>query len=208
MEKGSQLAGELLSIHRAKVIAAFVAIIVIGAGAFFYRRSVELRTDRAEIAYFRARQALDMRNFEVAEPDLRAVVTRYPGTPGGTLAALALAQALYATGRHADGIEALRDVSGRAPRDIRPEVHALMAAGHENLAQFEEAAAEYERAAEIARFPRDRLTYRAMAARAYGTAGRSEEALAIWQELEAEPTQFLANEARVRIGELSARPEG
>jgi tetratricopeptide (TPR) repeat protein len=208
MEKGSLLLGELLSLHRAKVIAAFVAIIVIGAGVFFYRRSVELRSERAEVAYFRARQAFDMRNFDLAEPDLRAVVTRYPGTSGGTLAALALAQALYETGRHADGIQMLRDVSGRAARDIRPEVHALIAAGHENLGQFEEAAGEYERAAEIARFPRDRLTYQAMAARAYGSAGRGEEALAIWRELESEPTQFLANEARVRIGELSARPEG
>lgn len=208
MEKGSQLLSELLSAHRAKVIAAIVAIVVVGGAGFFYQRSRDLRIERAEMAYYRARQAFEARNLELAESDLRAVVARYPGTPGGTLAAMTLAHTYYEQGRYQAGIEALGEAAGRAPRDLRAEVHVLAGAGHENLGQLEEAAREYERAADVARFPRDRMSYQAFAARAYMGAGRNDEALAIWRELEAEPTQFLANEARVRIGELTAQPEG
>jgi tetratricopeptide (TPR) repeat protein len=208
VERGSLLLGELLALHRAKIIAVLLAIIVLGAGGIFYRRSAEVRQQRAETAYFRARQAFETRNLTLAESDLRTVVTRYPNTAGGAMAAMTLAQVLYETDRAQEGITTLRDVVRRAPRAMRADVHALIAMGHENLGQFDEAASEYQAAARNARFPRDQLSHRAAEARAHMAAGRNDEALAIWRELEAEPTQFMANEARVRIGELTARPEG
>jgi tetratricopeptide (TPR) repeat protein len=208
VERGSLLLGELLSVHRAKIIAALLAIMVLGAAGIFYRRSAELRQQRAETSYFRARQAFEARNLELAESDLQTVVTRYPNTAGGAMSAMTLAQILYETERAQEGITVLRDVVRRAPRPMRADVHALIAMGHENLGQFAEAAGEYQAASRNARFPRDQLAYRAAEARALTAAGRNEEALEIWRELEAEPTQFMANEARVRIGELTARPEG
>jgi tetratricopeptide (TPR) repeat protein len=207
-EKGSQLLSELLSIHKAKVIAAIVAIIVLGAGAMFYQRSAELKVERAEIAYLRARQTFEAAGMTAAETDLRSVISRYSGTAGGAQAALALAQGLYEANRVQEAIDMLRESGRSAPRDLRSDIHAMIAAGFENINQFEDAAREYERAAEAGRFPRDRLGYRAAAARAYMGAGNNDAALAIWRELEEEPTQFLANEARVRIGEITAQPEG
>ncbi len=207
-EETSQRIGEFLVLHRAKVIAVVVALVVLGAAGWFYRRSVDLKHDRAEIAYFRARQAYEARNYQLAEADLRVVVDRYSGTAGGAQAAMALAQMFYEMGRPVDGVAVLRDAVGPAPRDLKPELYALIGAGHENLGQFEEAAEAYRQASNEARFPKDELSHKAAAARALGGAGKTAEALAIWRELEAEPTQFLSAEARVRIGELSARPGG
>lgn len=208
VEETSQRVGELLVLHRAKVIAAVLALVVLGAAGWFYRRSVDVKHDRAEVAYFRARQAYEAKNYELAQADLRTVVTRYSGTPGGILAAMTLARMLYETGKPAEGVAALKDIAASAPRDLRPEVHALLGAGYENLGQFNEAAQAYQTAATESRFPKDRLAHKASAARALTGAGKKEEALAIWRELAEEPTQFLASEARVRIGELTAQPGG
>lgn len=207
-EETSQRLGEFLVLHRAKVIAAVIALVVLGAAGWFYRRSVDLKHDRAEIAYFRARQAYESRNYELAEADLRIAIDRYSGTAGGAQAVMTLAQLFYETGKPAEGVALLRDAVGSAPRDLKPEVYALMGAGHENLGQFDEAARAYQQASNESRFPKDELAHKAAAARALTGAGKPEEALAIWRELEAEPTQFLAAEARVRIGELTARPGG
>jgi tetratricopeptide (TPR) repeat protein len=208
VEDTSQRLGEFLALHRAKVVAAVIALVVLGAAGWFYRRSVDLKHDRAETAYFRARQSYEARNYELAEADLRAVVTRYSGTPGAVQAAMTLAQMFYDTGKPQEGVAVLRDVAASAPPDLKPAVWALMGAGHENLGQFEEAAQAYRQAANESRFPKDELANKAAAARALTGAGKTEEALALWRELEDEPSQFLAAEARVRIGELTARPGG
>ena len=208
VEETSQRLGEFFVLHRAKVVAVVLALVVLGAAGWFYRRSVDLKHDRAEIAYFRARQAYDSRNYELAEADLRGVIGRYAGTAGGTQAAMTLAQVLYETGKAAEGVAVLRDAAGSAPRDLKAEVYALMGAGHENLGQFDEAAQAYRQASNESRFPKDVLAHKAAAARALTGAGKAAEALVIWRELEEEPSQFLASEARVRIGELTARPGG
>lgn len=207
-EDTSQRLGEFLVLHRTKVLAVVVALVVLGAGGWFYRRSVDLKHDRAETAYFRARQAYDAQNHQLAESDLRAVVTRYPGTAGAAQAAMTLAQLLYESGRPAEGLTVLRDVATSAPRDLKPVIYAFIGAGHENLGQFDEAAQAYRQASNESRFPKDALAHKGAAARALTGAGKTDEALAVWRELEAEPTQFLSSEARVRIGELTARPGG
>jgi tetratricopeptide (TPR) repeat protein len=205
-EDRTQHIGELLVVHRTKVIAALIVVVLLLGGGWFYRRSVAIKHERAETAYFRARAAMDQGNLALAETDLRTVVTRYQGTPGGTQAAIALAEVLYMTGKPADGIAVLRDAEPGAPDYLRAEVRRLIGAGHENLGQFLEAAREFERAAEVARFPQDRAAYRAAAGRAYMAAGRNTEALAIWRELEDDPSEVEAFEARVRIGEILATP--
>jgi tetratricopeptide (TPR) repeat protein len=208
VEDTSQRLGEFLVLHRAKVVAVVIALVVLGAAGWFYRRSVELKHDRAETAYYRARQSYTARNYELAEADLRAVVTRYSGTVGAVQAAMTLAQMFYETGKAQEGVNVLRDAVASAPRDLKPEVYALLGAGYENLGQFDQAAQTYGEAARESRFAKEKLTHKAAQARAYTGAGKSGEALAIWRELEEEPTQFLAAEARVRIGELTARPGG
>lgn len=204
-EERSQQLRDLAAVHRGKLLAAFIFVVALLAGSWLYLRSVALKRERAETAYYRARQSGETGNVSAATTELRNVVERYEGTSGGTLAAISLAQLHYESGKHRDGLQVLLEVEDSAPEDLESSVHLMKAAGYENLRQFAEAAREYQIAAEKARFPGDALAYQGAAARALTAAGRNNEALAIWRELAEEPSGVMASEARVRIGELTAR---
>jgi predicted negative regulator of RcsB-dependent stress response len=204
-EERSQQLRDLAAVHRGKLLAALVVVVALLAGAWLYVRSVALKRERAETAYYRARQAGETGNVSAASAELGKVADRYKGTPGGILAAISLAQLHYDSGKHRDGLQVLLEVEDSAPDEFESSVHLMKATGYENLRQFAEAAGEYQRAAETARFPSDALSYKGAAARALTAAGRNNEALAIWRELADEPSGLMAAEARVRIGELTAR---
>lgn len=193
-------------LHKQRVVIGLVAIAILFGGAWFYRRSGQIKTTRAESAYFQARQAAMAGNSALAVTDLRNVTTRYKGTPGAAQAALALAQMLYDEGKYQEGIAELDKVAGSSPEELRAAVHVLRAVGHEGLKQFDRAAAEYQAAAEVTRFPKDASSFRASAARALMAGGKQDAARAIWAELAAEPEGSMVSEARVRLGELTAKP--
>ncbi|MEA2764240.1 MAG: hypothetical protein QOK07_644, partial [Gemmatimonadaceae bacterium] len=56
------------------------------------------------------------------------------------------------------------------------------------------------------KYPVDKAQYQAAAARDYMAAGKPEEAKALWTELAKDDTSPLAAEAKVRLGELLAKP--
>ena len=205
-EERSQQLRDLAAVHRGKLLAALIFVAALLAGSWLYLRSAALKRERAETAYYRARQAGEGGNVAAAVTELRRVVDRYEGTPGGTLAAISLAQLHYDSGKPRDGLQVLLEVEDSAPDDYESSVHLMKATGHENLGQFVDAAREYQGAAEKARFPSDALAYKGAAARALTAGGRNNEALAIWRELAEEPSGVMASEARVRIGELTAAP--
>ena len=184
-------------------VFAFVAII---AGFWFYQRSQAIKAQRAETAYFQARQSVAAGNLQLAVSDLQKVVVRYEGTRAGTQAALSLAQALYDQKKFKEGIAALKKGEAKAPGDFRPSIHVLEAAGYEELKDFLAAAEQYKLAAKATEFPVDKAKFQAAAARDYATAGKIEEAKAIWTELVKDDTSAEAAEARVRLGELTAKP--
>ncbi|MGI8619598.1 MAG: tetratricopeptide repeat protein [Gemmatimonadaceae bacterium] len=199
----SESAAEWLVLHKQRVIIGVVAIAVLFGGAWFYRRSNQIKETRAESAYFQARQAMASGNAPLALTDLRSVTTRYEGTTGAAQAALTLAQILYDQGKFREGIAEL-DRAAKRPAELAPAVHVMRAVGHEGLKQFDMAAAEYQAAAEVTRFPNDASSFRASAARALTAAGKADLAKAIWAELAAEPEGSMVSEARVRLGELNA----
>ena len=84
----------------------------------------------------------------------------------------------------------------------------LAAAGYEELTDFISAAGEYKVAAQATRFPADKAEYQASAARDLMTGGKTEEAKAIWTELAKDEATPAAAEARVRLGEVEAKPMG
>ena len=202
----SETAAEWLVLHKQRVIIGVVAIVILFGGAWFYRRSSQIKATRAESAYFQARQAAMAGNAPLAVTDLRNVTTRYKGTAGAAQAALALAQILYDEGKYQEGITELDKVAGSSPQELRSAIHVLRAVGHEGLKQFDQAAAEYQAAAEVTRFPKDASSYRASAARALMAGNKPDAARAIWAELAAEPQGSMVSEARVRLGELTAKP--
>jgi len=179
--------------------------VAIGA-LWFFQRSRSLRQQNAEKAYFQARQSAAAGNLPLAVSDLKKVATRYEGTRPGTQAVLFLAQSLYDQNKHKEGIEELRKALSSSPDDFVPSIHALIANGHEEMKAFVPAAEAYKAAAGKTEFPAEKAQYRAAAARSYMAGGRPAEARAIWGELAADETSPLAAEARVRLGEIVAKP--
>ena len=197
---------EWLMLHKREVTWGVVAIAVVVGGLWFYERSQSLKAQRAETAYFQARQTAAAGNAPQSVSELQKVATRYEGTPAGTQAAMTLAQALYEQKKYKEGIDALKRAESKASEDFRAPIHVLEAAGYEELKDFVAAADQYKRAAEVTRFPAEKDEYRADAARSYAAGGKVAEAKAIWTDLAKDESNPLAAEARVRLGELEAAP--
>jgi predicted negative regulator of RcsB-dependent stress response len=197
---------EWFMLHQREVAWAVVALAIIVGGFWYYERSQSIKAQRAEAAYFQARQSAAAGNLPLAVSDLQKVVSRYEGTSAGTQAALTLAQTLYDQKKFKDGLDVLKAAEAKAPDDFKPSIHLLEAAGYEELKNLVAAAEQYKLAAQVTRFPVDKAEYQAAAARDYMAAGKTEEAKAIWRELVKDETAPTAAEARVRLGELEAKP--
>jgi predicted negative regulator of RcsB-dependent stress response len=198
--------GDWMILHKRELTWAFAALAVIVVGFWFYQRSQSIKSQRAETAYFQARQSAAAGNLPLAVSDLKKVVARYEGTRGGTQAALALAQTLYEQKQFKEGLAVLKKVEAKAPNDFRPSIHILEADGYEELKDFVAAAEQYNLAAKATEFPVDKANYKAAAARDYMAAGKTDQAKAIWTELAKDESSPEAAEARVRLGELTAKP--
>jgi predicted negative regulator of RcsB-dependent stress response len=134
------------------------------------------------------------------------VATRYEGTLAGTQASLSLAQALYDQKKFKEGVDALKQAEGKAADEFKPSVYALEGAGYTELKNFTAAADSYRQAAAATKFAAEKTQYRAAQARSYMSAGKTAEARAIWTDLARDETSPEAAEARVRLGEVDARP--
>jgi predicted negative regulator of RcsB-dependent stress response len=197
---------EWLMLHKREVSWAIIALAIVVLGYWYYERSESLKAQRAETAYFQARQSAASGNLPLAVSDLQKVATRYEGTRAGAQASITLAQALYQQQKFKEGIAALKKAEVKAPADFRPSIHVLEADGYEELKDFVAAAGQYKAAAQETRYPADKAQYQAYAARDYMAAGKTDEAKAIWTELAKDETSPLAAEAKVRLGELVAKP--
>ena len=205
-EPGSAL--DLL--RRASKPAAIVVAIglLTATGIYFWRDNQRTEALRAERAYYQAQGSLASGNRPLAEADLQKLIQRSPNTPAAIQASALLATLRYETGKYAEGVALVEKALGRAPDHMKPGLHALLAAGYEDQKKLVEAAAEFRKAADETTFPMERQKYLADAARALTTAGRTEEARKLWAELAADELSPTAGEARVRLGELGAKPAG
>jgi len=194
------------TLHQREITWGVAIVAVLGGGVWFYERSQSIKSQRAEAAYFQARQSAAAGNLPLAVSDLKKVATRYEGTTAGTQAALTLAQALYDQKKYKEGIDALKKAESKASGDFKASVHLLEAGGYEELKDFANAAEQYKLAADATRFPVDKAEYQASAARSYAAAGKTAEAKALWTELAKDETSPMAAEARIRLGELQAAP--
>jgi predicted negative regulator of RcsB-dependent stress response len=192
--------------NKTAVSWGLLALVVVVGGLWFFQRSRTMKEQNAEKAYYQARQSAAAGNLPLAVSDLKKVVTRYEGTRGGTQAAIFLAQALYEQKKPQEGINELRAALGDAPKDFVASIHALIGNGNEELKNFAAAAEAYKEAASATDFPAEKAAYQAFAGRAYMAAGKAAEARAIWAELAKDETGPMAAEARVRLGELEAKP--
>jgi len=197
---------EWFMLHKREVGWAVAVLAIVVLGLWYYERSQTLRAQRAEAQYFQARQSAAAGNLPLAVSDLRKVLARYEGTRAGTQAALTVAQLLYDQKKFKEGIDILKTAEGKAASDFKPSLHVLEAAGYEELKDFVSAAEQFKLAATVTRFPTDKAQYQASAATDYMAAGKTEEAKAIWAELAKDDTGPAAAEAKVRLGEVVAKP--
>lgn len=205
-EERTQNLLEWAELHSKLLTIIAVAIIAVVGGTWFYRKSHEARTRNASAALVNAEQALTAGNLALAQSDLDKIVGRYSATEPGKQAVLLLAQVMYDRGQYAQGIQKLQQVEGSEDQYLRTAALNLVGAGYEQQGKYADAANYYRKAAESAAYPSDRDQYLASAARALTSAGKTAEAKEIWSKLANDPASPANAEARVRLGELEAKP--
>jgi predicted negative regulator of RcsB-dependent stress response len=190
-----------------RTLAVGAAIVAAAAGGYWlYERSLALKEEKAEKAFFGAQQSVASGNLDLAKSDLEKLVPRYTGTNAGTMGAMLLAQVLFEQGKPGDGVKVLQDNAGSAPTAMKASVEGLIGAGlsQQGPAKEVDAAAHYRKAAEMS-VGADKDGYLAEAARSLTAAGKKAEARAIWAELAGRSDSPRAVEAKIRLGELDAK---
>lgn len=181
------------------VVAAF------GVGGWLYTRAQAGKEMRAEQALRRAEQSVAVGNAPLAQTDLQKLVRDYRGTTGASQGAMLLAQLHFQKGEWQAAIDAL-EKSDAGREDFEAPVQGMLGDAYSQLGKPAEAAARYRQAAAISRFEGERDAFLADAARHLVAASDTAGALQIWQELAKKERSELAAEARLRVGELTARP--
>lgn len=182
------------------VIAAAAAI------TFLWRASADKKELRASQALASAQMVVQSGNAALAQSDLQAVLRRYGGTKAGTQARLLLAQVYFGQGKIEEGLRELESIGSGGPNSA--SVHALRAAGLEQLGKPAEAAAAYEQAAAASNTNVAKASYQSDAARAYRAAGNLDAARRLWDAIAKDETNPLSGEAKIRLGELTAKAAG
>ena len=195
--------------HARELSFGALAIVTIAAAGWLYAFSSTKNKVRAEILLNQAETSLSAQRVPEAQTQLERLVRGYEGTPAAGQGLLRLAQVLYDQGKFADGITQLENAFeeyGDGPFAV--SVRELSGAGYEQMGQPAKAAERYSEAAAKSKLDGERDQLAARAARAWTDAGNKEEALRLWRQIAAKPGHPMANEARIRIGELTATPAG
>jgi len=200
--------GEWLQRNSRAVSIASGAVAIAVVSIWFYMRSAEIKRLNADRGLSQAKQSIAAGNAALAATDLQKVAARYVGTPGGTVAAMLLAQLQYDQAKYEEGLKALEAYqSARAAGPSLTDVWSLTGDGQLALGKASEAAASYQKAADATKLAGGRAMLLAKAARALMAAGKDPEALAIWQKLAADPdAAVVKNEVEIRLGELATKP--
>ncbi len=209
LEERAHSLGLWAQTHIKQIAIAAIVVVAIGVGAYLWRQTRQAREQNALRSMAEAASAMQQGNIPLATRNLEQLVQRFDGTRAAHEARLILAQLLFDQGRYQEGIARIEPLEGSKEPYTAATAMNLAGAGYEQLGQYDKAAAEYQKAADKARFPNDRATYLANAARAFTSAGNLNEAKKIWTRLADDPDvpQGTAGEARVRLGELEAKTE-
>ena len=197
-----------LELHSRELMYASIGLLVVAGGFWFYRQSNERQAQSASTALSEAESAVAAGNLPLAQSDLEKLVQRYGNTSAGTQAHVLLAQVHYNKGEYQQGMDQLKAVTDDKDAYTAAAGLNLTAAGLEQSGKFGDAATTYEKAAKKAPYKVDHDVYMANAARAYTTAGKTEDAKKIWSALAKDDQSPAAAEARVRLGELEAKAQG
>jgi predicted negative regulator of RcsB-dependent stress response len=191
-----------------RLLTVAAAIIVVGGGGWWvYNQSRITKETNASKALFLAKQSLNAQNPALAKSDLEKLVGRYAGTSSGAEGVMLLAQLDYDQAKYQEGVSALEKAAKSAPQPLESAIRGLLGDGYASMKNFKAAASEYEKAADLTDHELDRASQKARAARAYAAAGDSAKSRQIWADLaDNSKNPSVASEAKVRLGELTAKP--
>ena len=202
LSRSDDPAGDWLRAHGRAVSIGLGLLVAAGLGGVLWRTTERSKAERADRAFYEA-QSSAQGGPAALERAMRPLVTRYAGTPAGSQAELLLVQALYDQGKFQDGLAVLDRTKLSA--DFADGGELLRAAGLEGTGRPADAAKVYERLAGTSGLvARRRDELRASAARAYQLAGDRTSARRLWEQIIRDAGSTIADEARVRVGELGA----
>jgi len=185
------------------------AVVIVAAAAiyWFYQRSKQIEATNAERALANAKSSMQAGNMPLAQKDLQTVYSKYESTTAGVEAAMLLAQIDYDTGKYQDGISVLDKALGSGgATGVQSTIRSLQGDGYAQMRKMVEAGKAYEQAAAATSLEMERAFQLAKAARAYGDGGDTAKARVIWTNiLDDKTAQSMGAEARVRLGELTAK---
>ncbi len=182
-------------------------VVVVAGGLWVYTQSKIKKEQNAAQALFMAKQSMQAGNLVLAQSDLTKLINRYSGTSAGSEGAMILAAIDYDQSKYQEGIAVLEKAASGAPKPMEVQLRTLIGDGYMSLKNAPSAAQEYEKAASISTGVLEKANQRARAARAYAVGGDTAKARQIWSELAEDQTNpSVAAEAKVRLGELTAKP--
>jgi predicted negative regulator of RcsB-dependent stress response len=190
-----------------RIVAIATAVVAAAAfGFWFYNRSNVLKAENADRKLLAAKQSLNSGNLPLAQSDLKKVADQYAGTSAGAEAGLLLAQVKLEQSDNQGAVTTLKELA--AKNETGPyatPIRSLLGDAYSQLGKPAEAAAEYERAAQLTTAPNERGLLLAKIGRAQTAAGNTAKAREAWEALaNQQDNAGLAAEARVRLGELLA----
>jgi len=200
---------EWIQAHSREFSFALLAIAAIAVGGWLYGYFGRSNAARAELLLVQAETSLGAQRLPEAQTQFERLVQSYDGTPAAGQGLLRLAQVLYEQGKFQDGVTRLESYFDEyASGPLAVSIRQLAAAGYEQLGKPADAATRYAEAATKSTLENERDGLNARSARAWADAGRKDEAVRVWKALLEKPDSPLANEARIRIGELTTAPAG
>lgn len=189
-----------------KVLSTGAVIVVLAAAGFlFYQRLQQNRQVSASRMLLQAKNSMGSGNLQLAQSDLQKVTAQYANTGAGVEATMLLAQIDFDQGKYQDGITKLDKIGTKG--ENAATVLSLKGDGLAQMAKMADAAKAYQDAANASVYDNEKVFQRSKAARAFQAAGDTAKAREVWTSLLNDPkAQTSAAEARVRLGELNARP--
>ncbi len=193
--------------HTRELTFGLLAIVVVAAAGWLYADSSRRNMVRAETLLNQAESSMGAQRVPEAQAQLERLVRGYEGTPAAGQGLLRLAQLLFDQAKYDEAVRQLEAAFGDyEDGPFAVSVRQMAAAGYEQMGQPAKAAERYIEAGAKSRLQNERDDLSARAARAWADAGRKDEAIRLWQPIAAKPGHPMANEARIRLGELTATP--
>lgn len=191
--------------YKRPILIGAIAVVTVGLGTWLWRSSNIKTESRADAAYTTAEAAYMSGNKALALADLEKVATRYKGTTAGTQAVMLVAESMMEQGKFPEAMAQLEGALGSAPTAMKAGMYALIGAAREGAGQAKEAADAFGRAAAAARLPADKDMHLIEQARSLAAAGDKGGAAKILAEIAGREDSPFAGEAKVRLGEVTAK---